>query len=114
MPKGQTLKNAFLGTVVAVILYTFPGINLAAPFIGGLAAGYSQRQGLRGGMKVGVVMAVLMLIPGFLISTLLMQIPEIGVFLGLSWIVVSFLLISHSVFMSVLGGIIGGAISERR
>lgn len=113
MPKNATIKNALLGTIITILLYIVPGINIAAPLIGGLAAGYSQRQGLRGGLKVGVLIAFFMFLPGLVISTLLMQIPDIGLFLGLGWTTLSVLIIGHSALTAVIGGMIGGAFSDQ-
>jgi len=112
MPKDSTVTNALLGTILTIMLYAAPGINIAAPLIGALAAGYSQKQGLRGGLKVGALIAVFMFIPGLLISSILMQIPDIGVFLGIGWTALSILIVGHSAFAAVIGGAIGGAFSD--
>jgi len=90
-----------------------PGLNIGSPLLAGAVAGYSQRQGFQGGLKVGLLMALFLMVPGLIISTLLSSIPEVGGFLGLSWVFLSLLVIGHSLVLTVAGGVIGGLLSER-
>lgn len=114
MPENQTVKNAVLGTLVTITAYLIPGFNLAAPLIGGIAAGYSQRTGPRGGLKVGLLMALFLLIPGLIISLILTQFIGLEPFIGLTWMALSILVMSHSMILSIIGGLIGGLIARDR
>ena len=113
MPKGKTVTNAVVGTLLAILLYTVPGLNIAAPLLAGAVAAYSQREGLRGGIKVGILMAVLLIVPGVFASIVLSMIPEVGGALGLGWLLISFLLLGHSIVLTIAGGVMGGLLSER-
>lgn len=110
---GRTMKNALIGVLTSSMLYFIPGINAGAPFIGGFVAGTLQREGMIGGIKVGLVQTIFMVLPAFLLSilaaSLLAQIPIIGPFLaGAGPVVITIIVISHTLFIGVLGGFFGG------
>jgi hypothetical protein len=112
--EGETLKNASIGVVVSSLLYFVPGINTIGPIFGGAVAGYLQQQGVTGGLKAGGAKGGLMIIPAIPISiiagALLADIPVIGGLLAGSAIIVAIIIVGHSIFLGLGGGLIGGVL----
>lgn len=111
--KGRTRKNALIGLVVTLISYATVVTAAGAPFIGAFIGGFLQRNGLKGGLKVGALQSAFMVIPALLIglfgSQLIAQAPLIGpVVAGAGTTIIILLMFGHSIFMGLLGGLFGG------
>ena len=115
MPQGKTFVNGTIGSLVTTISYLVPVLNLFAPVFGGVMAGYLQKEGAVGGMKVGVVKGFIMVAPGVILGTIaagiLADIPVIGGALASSLVAIIFVIVLHSLALGWLGGLIGGAIA---
>lgn len=117
MPQGRTFVNGAIGSLVTMISYLVPVLNLFAPVFGGVMAGYLQKEGAVGGMKVGVVKGFIMVAPGIVLGTIaagiLADIPVIGGALASSLAAIIFVIVLHSLALGWLGGLIGGAIAGK-
>jgi len=113
MAEGDTVLNAFVGAVVAV-LTSFTGLS---PVIGGAVAGYLNR---RDGVKVGAISGAIAVVPllGLLVlfGSVLAFVPMMGgrpgmgmgASLGILVLVFVFgFLLVYSVGLGALGGYIG-------
>ena len=112
---GQTWSNAVIGAVVTTIMYFIPGVNAIAPIFGGVVAGYIQKRGVNGGMKVGALKGVVMTIPaigiGLIASGMLAGIPVIGGMLAGSIGILVVIIVVHSVVLGLIGGLFGGLLA---
>lgn len=113
MSEGDTLINAVIGAVVAVVL-SFTGFS---PLLGGMVAGYLQRGDRAGGIRVGALSGAIAALPflllffvfgGFLFTGSMlgngMGVPGGFVFVLLFGVVFAFI---WSVGLSALGGYLG-------
>ncbi|ADI75060.1 conserved hypothetical protein [Methanohalobium evestigatum Z-7303] len=112
---GDELKGAVIGLVSTIILYLLPFIDILAPLIGGIIGGYAGAKDAWGGFKVGILMTVLMIIPGVILATLLGSIlsfvPLLGAFFAGSTILLTILLVAHTAILGIFGAIVGGLLS---
>ena len=111
--RGRTKKNAFIGLVVTLISYVTIITAAGAPFIGAFVGGFLQREGLKGGLKVGALQSAFMVLPALLIglfgSQLIAQAPLIGPLIaGAGTTVIILFMFSHSIFIGLIGGLFGG------
>lgn len=106
------IKGALLGVISTVILYLFPLIGFAAPLIGGGIGGYITGKGIDGGLKVGIWMTILMIIPGILFSTILASAltnsPLAGILVASGGILLTLIIIAHTAILGIIGAVIGG------
>ncbi|MFB6070075.1 MAG: zinc-ribbon domain-containing protein [Halanaeroarchaeum sp.] len=115
MGQGDTLVNATIGAIVSTVLYFVPVVSLVAPIGGGLVAGYMQKQGVGGGLKAGGTKGFVMVLPaiaiGVFAADMLAGIPIIGGLLTGSLAILVIIIVAHSLFLGMTGGLIGGAIA---
>jgi len=111
----NTLMNASAGAVATSISYIIPVFNLFGPIFGGFVAGYLQKRGGQGGMKVGGLKGLIMIGPAIPISLflggLLSRIPIFGELLAGSFLVVIVFIVAHSIALGVFGGLLGGMVA---
>lgn len=112
--QGKTLQNAVIGVVVSTVLFLVPVVSVVAPLAGGATAGYLQKEGAGGGMKVGAVKGFLMVVPSLLIgavaTSIFVGIPIIGNLLAGSVVIIAVILTFYSIIVGIVGGLIGGII----
>jgi hypothetical protein len=60
---ARSIAGALIGMVCTFIFYFIPGVNIIAPLLGGLLAGYYADGGFGGGLQTGVLMTIFMIIP---------------------------------------------------
>lgn len=112
---GQTWSNAVIGAVVTTVAYFIPVVNVVAPVFGGFVAGYLQKRGAGGGMKVGGLKGLVMTIPaiglGIIASGLMAGIPVVGELLAGSIVILVFIVVAHSVAVGLVGGLFGGLVA---
>lgn len=112
------LKGSLVGSLVTIVCYLVPVLNLFAPFVGGLAGGYVAKRGLEGGLLVGVLMAVGMLLPGLILAVVLGTLLEslavgIGEIAGGAVIVLWIILVAHTAALGIVGAAVGGLAAGR-
>lgn len=112
---GQTWTNAVIGAVVTTIAYFVPVLNAIAPIFGGFVAGYLQKRGAGGGMKVGGLKGVVMTVPaiglGVIAGSVLAGMPVVGELLAGSVAIVVVVVVLHSVVIGLVGGLFGGLLA---
>ena len=114
------LKGTLVGLAATIILYLIPGVNLVSPLIGGAIGGYLVNFGLWGGVLSGALLALLMLIPGMTLGILidwirgLDGVPFQGGTDGSATMILHLVLIAHTAVLSVIGGVMGGAVARLR
>ncbi|AKB26100.1 hypothetical protein MSMTP_2631 [Methanosarcina sp. MTP4] len=115
---GESIKGALVGLVCTTIFYFIPGVNVIAPFLGGLLGGYVADGGFGGGLKSGVLMTVFMVIPGFLLAgflgAVLSDIPVLGGFVAVSGVIITLILVAHTAIIGIIGSAIGAILAERK
>jgi hypothetical protein len=106
MGKGDTLTNAVVGAVVTVV-FSFTG---ASPVLGGVAAGYLQRESRTSGAKVGALSGALAFLPfsSFLFLFFGVLFRGLGAPGGFGVSVVLFFVLPMFLLWSVGLGAIGG------
>lgn len=103
----NTFFNALIGAAVSVILGFIP----FSPLLGGGVAGYLEEGDTRSGARIGAIAGVLASIPFVLLIVLglaLFILPEgaaVGLSIGLVAIVL--IVVTYTVGLSVIGGILG-------
>jgi hypothetical protein len=112
MGEGDTLINAVIGAVAAVVL-SFTGVG---PVLGGAVAGYLQRGSRSDGLKVGTLAGLIGLIPLVLVSFPLLGLFSFGALTGdggallgfgfFTLVVVGFGVV-YSAGLSAVGGYLG-------
>ncbi|PSQ40167.1 hypothetical protein BRD13_00420 [Halobacteriales archaeon SW_5_70_135] len=116
MGEGDTLINAVIGAVAAVVL-SFTGVG---PVLGGAVAGYLQRGSRSDGLVVGALAGLIGLIP-----LLLMVFPLFGFFsigtlagdggalvgFGLVTFIVAGIGVAYSAGLSAVGGYLGAYVA---
>lgn len=116
MGKGDTIKNSIVAAIITTIAFFIPILNIIAPIFGSGVGGYMQKEGVRGGAKVGGIMGVLMVLPaifmGGFVSWMFSFIPEVGAFFAGSTLVVTAVITAWSIVVGLVGGAIGGAVAD--
>lgn len=115
--RGKTFMNALIGAIVMIVLSFLP----LSPVLGGGVAGYLQRGGQRDGAKVGGLAGLLATVPLFLVLLLFVPlfvfapfgVPVIPMSPLLFTIVLFVLLVSYTVVLGGIGGIVGVYLAER-
>lgn len=114
----RTIAGALIGVVCTFILYFIPGVNVTAPLLGGLLAGYYADGGFGGGLQTGVLMAVLMTIPGILLGGILGSIlrdaPVLGGFVAASIFLITLVIVAHAAVIGIIGSVLGAILEEKR
>lgn len=112
---GKTWSNATIGAIVTTGAYFIPVLHVIAPVFGGFIAGYLQKQGASGGMKVGGLKGIVMMIPAIGLSILasgfLANIPLLGELMAGSLLLLVVIVVGHSVLIGLIGGLFGGLIA---
>ena len=118
------LKGAIAGLLVTIACYLVPGVNVFAPFAGGLAGGWIAKQGLQGGLTVGLLMTVAIVLPGLVLAVVVGAFLDsiassstfewIGAIAGSLVIGLWILLITHTAALGILGAMIGGGADGRK
>lgn len=115
MGQGDTLINGTVGAIISTVLYFVPVVQAIAPIGGGLVAGYMQKGGAGGGIKAGGAKGFIMVLPAIGIGTvaanMVSGIPLIGDLLTGSLAILVIIIVIHSLFFGMTGGLIGGAIA---
>jgi hypothetical protein len=116
--EGKTLINILIGVVVTLVVYIVPGVQFLAPAVGGGVAGYLQKRGVGGGIKVGVGVAFVSMIPAILLvvvfsSLIAAFVPFVGagMLAGTFLFVILLVLFFWTLILAVIGGMIGGAVA---
>lgn len=113
--EGRTPVNAALGAVVTTVVLLVWPLTVGAPALGGLLAGYLQREKGAGGMKAGAAMGGLMVVPAVALAVIAQGILSSYMFVGpmLSQYlpVAVVLIVGYSVVLGVVGGLLGGQIA---
>lgn len=109
---GETFRNAGIGVVVSTVSYFIPVLNLIAPIFGGFVAGYLQKRGSTGGMKVGALKGILTIVPAIFLamiaSGIISQIPIIGAVAAGSMGILIIVFGLHAILLGWFGGLFGG------
>lgn len=114
--RGSSLRNGLVGGVVAVVLTVLPLSTL----LGGAVAGYLDRRAGRGGSVAGAVTGVVAAVPYLLggvylsVSEVAVPVPELGVPTGILVAGATAFMIVYAVGLSVLGGVVGSCVYDRR
>jgi hypothetical protein len=112
------IKGAIVGLISTIILYFIPVVNAFAPLLGGAIGGYTTAEGVGGGFKVGVLMAIFIVIPGFvlagIIGSLLSGVPYLGEIAFCSGLVITVILVAHTAIFGIIGAMIGGFIAGKK
>ena len=115
---ARAIAGALIGVVCTLIFYFIPGVNVIAPLLGGLLAGYYTDGGFGGGLETGVLMTIFMIIPGVLLGgilgSILSGVPVIGGFVAASTFVITLVIVSHSAVVGIIGSVIGAILAENR
>ncbi len=110
------LQGSIMGVIATILLYFAPFINIISPIIGGAIGGYIVSNRIDGGIKVGALMTVIMIIPGFLISGILgialHDTPLFGAALGSCGIILTIILIAQTALLGTIGAIIGSLVGS--
>src|SRR5665647_3805222 len=97
---ARAIAGALIGVVCTLIFYFIPGVNVIAPLLGDLLAGYYADGGFGGGLETGVLMTIFMIIPGVflggILGSILSGVPVIGGFVAASTFVICLLYTSPS------------------
>ena len=114
MAEGDTLANALIGAVVAIVLTFLP----LSPMLGGLVAGYLQGGDRGDGVRVGAIVGVIAFVPAvgfgvllfgfgafYLVGGLPFHLGVLGVLLALLLLLVLFGV--YTVGLGALGGWLG-------
>lgn len=100
----NTVLNAVIGAVVTIVL----SFTVVSPVLGGVAAGYLQRED---GLRVGALAGVIAALPAVLLTFLVVGFLGFGaapVFLGFFFIIVGIILVPiYIIGLSALGGYLG-------
>lgn len=114
----RAIAGALIGMVCTFILYFIPGVNVIAPLLGGLLAGYYADGGFRGGLLTGVLMTIFMMIPGILLGGVLVSIlrnaPVLGGFIAASTFLITLVIVAHSAVIGIIGSVLGAILEENR
>lgn len=115
---ARSIAGALIGMFCTFIFYFIPGVNIIAPLLGGLLAGYYADGGFGGGLQTGVLMTILMLIPGILLGgvlgSILRNAPVIGGFVAASTFIITLVIVAHSAVMGIIGSVLGAILEEKR
>lgn len=118
--EGKTFLNVIIGVVVTIVVYAVPVVQAVAPAVGAGVAGYLQNRGAGGGAKVGVLVAVISMIPiiallvmfsGFIASVTPMMGP--GMMVSGFLFVAAFAFFILALFLGAVGGIAGGMLADK-
>jgi hypothetical protein len=108
---ARAIAGALIGVVCTLIFYFIPGVNVIAPLLGGLLAGYYADGGFGGGLETGVLMTIFMIIPGILLGgilgSILSGVPVIGGFVAASTFVITLVIVAHSAVVGIIGSVLG-------
>lgn len=114
----RAIAGALIGMVCTFIFYFIPGVNVIAPLLGGLLAGYYADGGFRGGLLTGVLMTIFMIIPGVLLGGILGSIlrsaPVLGGFVAASTFIITLVIVAHSAVIGIIGSVLGAVLEENR
>jgi len=117
--EGKTLINILIGVVVTLVVSAIPAVQAIAPAVGGGVAGYLQKRGVGGGIKVGVGVAFVFMIPAVLLvvvfsSLIAAFVPFVGagMLAGTFLFVILLILFFWTLILAVIGGMIGGAVAD--
>lgn len=112
------IKGSIIGLVCTFVLYFIPLINALAPFFGGAIGGYIAKEGSFGGFKVGILMALISAVPGFLLSgmfiALMAEVPVLGAVMAGSGILITILLMVYTAIFGTIGGVVGGVLADNK
>jgi hypothetical protein len=115
---ARPISGALIGVVCTFILYFIPGINVIAPLLGGLLAGYYADGGFGGGLQTGVLMTVFMIIPGILLGgflgSILRDAPVLGGFVAASTFIITLVIVAHTAVIGIIGSVLGAILEEKR
>lgn len=114
----RAIAGALIGMVCTFIFYFIPGINVIAPLLGGLLAGYYADGGFRGGLLTGVLMTIFMILPGILLGgvlgSILREAPVLGGFVAASTFVITLIIVAHTAVIGIIGSVLGAILEEYR
>jgi hypothetical protein len=127
MQSRRAARSALLGAVVSIVAGFLPLVSFVAPVLGGIAAGYVHRDGLRNGAGAGAVMGVFLAGLGaalLLLGPVLPAVPVavvlgpwargfgLGLLQSLGAIIAASTILL--VLVGALGGALGGALAGQR
>lgn len=115
---ARVLAGSLIGMVCTLIFYFIPGINVIAPLLGGLLAGYYADGAFKGGLETGVIMTILMIIPGLflggILGAILREAPVLGGFVVASTFIITLVIVAHTALLGIIGSLIGAVVAEKR
>ncbi|MDZ7688077.1 MAG: DUF5518 domain-containing protein [Halobacteriales archaeon] len=116
--EGKTLINIIIGAVVTLVVSFVPVVQALAPAVGGGVAGYLQKRGVGGGLKVGTGVALVFMIPAVLFIVafsgfIAAMVPGVGagMMAGTFMFVILLIIFFWTLVLAVIGGVVGGAVA---
>lgn len=100
--------------MVTLVCFFIPVINPIAPLVGGFVGAYWQKVSVAGGILTGVFMGLLMILPGLLISGILIRaVPKVGIIMGGGLLFVTLVLALFTALLGMVGRGIGDFVSKK-
>ena len=116
--EGKTFLNILIGAVVTLVVSVVPAVQAIAPVVGGGVAGYLQKRGIGGGIKVGAGVAFVFMIPAILLivvfsSFIAAVVPMVGagMLTGTVLFIVLIVVFFWTLVLAIVGGAVGGAVA---
>lgn len=110
--KMEFWPSTLIGFVVMLILSVVP---FPGPLVGGFISGFLFREGIEGGMKVGLVAGIFgaIVFSALLVFFGIALLGVLGLFVGFVGTIVLVALALYNGILGLIGGAIGGLVAEK-
>lgn len=116
--EGKTLINILIGVVVTLVVSAIPAVQAISPAVGGGVAGYLQKRGVGGGIKVGLGVTFVFMIPAILVIIVFSGfiaafVPFVGagMLAGTFLFVILLIVFFWTLVLAIVGGVVGGMVA---